>query len=500
MPQAKAPPPVNLRLESRQSQNIRQLQRLIMSKQMQQALHLLQVPILELTEIVEEELEQNPLLENNTDNPEKEADPSSIELDTSEKQEEKESSSEKELSFDEEDFTILNRLDEDFRDYFSDLPPIKRSSDEEKQLSFLQSSISSPLHLFDHLMKQASEEFDTPEELRQAEAIIGNVDRNGFLSTPLEEIAALGNFNIDQLEKNLLRMQTFSPAGILARTLQESLLIQLREKNETEALPFLILLNCFSDLLHNRIPLIAKQLGYEPHAVQEAIYQKIAALDLHPGLQFDNEVAQTITPDAAIKHEGEKLEIVINKETLPELRFNRSYLKMLNDPETSTETKDFIKQKIASAKWLFRNIDQRNSTLEKILHSLVTRQADFFLHPNGQLTPLIMKTLAEELQMNESTIARTVASKYVDTPRGTFSLRFFFSSGYTTEDAEEISSRTVKEALFEILEKENKSHPLSDQALSEELKKKGIPCARRTVAKYRKELSLGNTQQRRKYL
>ena len=197
--------------------------------------------------------------------------------------------------------------------------------------------------------------------------------------------------------------------------------------------------------------------------------------------------------------EEDKLTIIINDDRLPTIRLNSRYLRMLDDKNLPKETRDFIRNKLASAKWLLKNIDQRNDTIYRLVESLTKYQNDFFLTPNGKLVPLTMKVLAEELGLHESTIARAVANKYVDTPRGILPLRYFFSNAYTTAEGEDISSKTVRDVLKKIIEKENKKRPLSDEALSKVLEKKGIPCARRTVAKYRSEMYIGNTKQRREF-
>ncbi len=491
----------SLKLLQKQSPSQKQQQRLMMSPQMQQAIHLLQLPFLELALLLQTEFEQNPVIEciteeERSDDPELE----SLELATHEETEEKEANQEKELSFDDRDFEVLKQLDEEFRNALDQEPIFrKRSPDEEKMKAFLENSITSQDSLFEHLMKESRETFRDPEELKIAEIIIGHMDENGFLQGSLEAIRSLYGFDEEKLKEILRVVQTFEPFGIGAKDLKESLLIQLRCQNKNNTLPYQIVSEHYEDLLHNRLPMIRKQLGCTLQEVEEAISRHIAKLDLHPGMSYDKQPVSYIIPDARIKLEADQLEIEINEDFIPPLRLNRRYMRMLEDETLSKETKDFIKQKIVSAKWLLKNIHQRNETLFKILQAVVKRQKDFFLKPEGQLVPMAMNALLDELDMHESTITRTVANKYVDTPRGLLPLKSFFTHAYEAEDGEEISSKTVREAVKAIIDQEDKAKPYSDEKISQLLKEQGILCARRTIAKYRIELNLGNAQQRRKW-
>jgi len=483
---------MSMNFNQKQSQNLKQLQRLIMSPQMQQAIQLMQMPVMELSTVVEAELEQNPVLEYDEEEPQEEV---------KESEADRESQAEKELSFNEDDFEIMKRLDEDFRDHFSESENYytKRSSEEEKLKSFMEQSIQSQETLFEHLMSQVKETFETDDERAMAEAIIGSFNESGFLQSSLEEIALLNNFSESSLEEILEQIQTFDPFGVGARDLRECLLIQLRCLRETKSLAYKIVDKHFTDLLHNRIPNIKKSLKCSVEEVQEAIHKKISHLDLHPGTMYSHKLTQHITPDVTVTQEDEKVNITINDERLPTIRLNSRYLRMLDDESLPKETKEFIRNKLMSAKWLLKNIDQRNDTIYRVVESITNYQNDFFQKPNGKLVPLTMKVIAEELGLHESTIARAVANKYVDTPRGILPLRYFFSNSYTTSEGKDISSKTVRDVLKKIIDEENKKHPFSDDAISKILEKKGIPCARRTVAKYRTEMQIGNTKQRREF-
>ncbi len=252
--------------------------------------------------------------------------------------------------------------------------------------------------------------------------------------------------------------------------------------------------------MHNHLPAIQKSLDCSFQQLHRAIDDDVARLDLHPGTHFSIQPVQAIVPDVTIRQENEKLFVDVDRDRVPPLRLNHKYLSMLQDPEVSLETKQFIKRHLFSARWLMRNLQQRYSTIERIAEVIAQKQYRFFTDPSGQLLPMTMKALAEELNLHESTVARTVANKFINSPRGIYPLRAFFTSKYISDKGNTLSSQTVKEAIFGIIEKENKIHPLSDAKISSLLKENGIPCARRTVAKYRLAYQIGNAQQRKKFL
>lgn len=493
--------PISLNINQKQAPNLKQMQRLIMSPQMQQALNLLQLPIMELSALIENEMEQNPVLESASDQEQEDYEMESIIRETEEAQEESAAPTEKELLFDDHDFEIMKQLDDDFKDHFNESSTFRkqRTADDDKLASYLENSIHSELTLFGHLMQQAQETFSTEEEIKVAESIIGSLDERGFLQSSLEEIAMLNGFKYEEVARILVEIQKFEPCGVGAQTIKESLLIQLMQQGKKDSLAYLIVDAHYQDLIHNRIPLIQRQLKCTSQQISEAIEKDIAKLDLHPGISFSHEVVQQIVPDVTINQENEVLSVTIPDDYLPTFRLNSRYLKMLDDETLTVETKDFIKQKLMSAKWLMRNIHQRNETLEKIANVLIEKQSAFFLNPDGKLAPMTMKMLAEELNVHESTVARAVSNKYLHCPRGVFPLRSFFTNTYINDQGEDISSQTVRDVLLDIIKNENKSKPLSDEAIAAAIKERGIQCARRTVAKYRTALQIGNAHQRKKY-
>lgn len=491
---------MSLNMGPKQGQSLKQTQRLIMSPQMQQAIHLLQMPIMELSTMVDAEMEHNPILEyadetNVDDDRVREA-----EEEVYEENRDADFEVEREVTFDDKDFEIMKRLDEEFRDHFDQNAGFntRRSAQEEKLKAFMESSIKSQITLFEYLMNQARETFETEVELDMAEAIIGNLDERGFLEMELEEMSLLYELDLDQLITVLEEIQAFEPHGVGARNVRESLLIQLNFQGKKGSVAYQIIDQCYDDLLYNRIPLIKKLLGYSADEIHDAVQSEIAKLDLYPGTWFSNEVSQFITPDISIIEDGEGLKVEVEDSILPSLKLNSKYMQMLNDDSLPEETREFIRQKVASGKWFMRNIHQRNETLTRIVDYLLKYQSAFFRSSEGKLQPLTMKTVADSLEVHESTVARAVSNKYLDCPRGLLALRSFFTNSYTTVEGD-ISSQTVKDLLLELLDGENKRKPLSDEKLSVMIKAKGIPCARRTVAKYRGELNIGNASQRRKF-
>lgn len=474
-------------------------QRLIMSAHMQQAIQLLQVPIQELEPFIEEQISQNPLLEIVDEGSNKE-EKLKEELNIAEN-EDKDAANEEEIVINEQDFTLLRQLDDEYGDYSTENSGIqpKRSLEDDKSKAYFENSICASESLYALLIHQAHEYFNDLQDLQAAEIIIGYLDENGFLTTPLQEIALLHELNETRLQTVLQQIQQFEPYGIGASSIHDSLLIQLRCRKKEHTLAYKIVDTHYEDLLHNKIPVIQKKLKCSLEDIHAAIEKDISTLNIHPGVDLSSQKTQAIIPDVTLRIDKDQLVVDVNKEFVPRLRMNRKYLKMLDDPDVSVETKNFIRRHVFSAKWLARNLHQRYTTIERIADSLAKRQKDFFLEPQGKLIPLTMKAVAEELEVHESTIARTVSNKYIDTPRGLMPLRALFTTEMISDEGESLSSKTIQEALLDIINAEDKEHPLSDDKISSMLKSKGIVCARRTVAKYRSLLNIANTQQRRKY-
>jgi len=492
----------HLSLQQKNTQNLKQTQQLMMTPHMQQAIKLLQKPVLELSALIELELERNPLLEYEENVDDQDDDIERIEELNIDKAKECEQESDEEINFDDNDFEILKRLDEDFRDYFDETEShhYQKTQENEKLQRFLESTIIDKASLYDYLMQQAHEVFSEKGTLDAAEMIIGELDENGFLSTEINEIAALNSIDPALLESVLKAIQTFDPPGVGARSLRESLLIQLKLQKLENTLAYELIEKNYEDLLHNRVRAMTANLHCDPAEIKHAIATHIRKFDLHPGQLYNNSPNQSITPDLSIRSdENNELIVEVHDETVPTLRINPHYLKMLNNPELPSETKQFIQQKLLSAKWLLKNLYQRNDTIRRIADCIAREQKNYFTHPDGKLRPMTMKKIAEELDLHESTIARAVANKYISCDRGTVAMRALFTNAYETAQGKAISSETVRDVLKKLIDNEDKQRPLSDQALSKLLQTKGISCARRTVAKYRVEMQIGNALQRRDY-
>lgn len=488
---------MSLNMNHKQAQSLKQSQRLIMSPQMQQAIHLLQLPVMELAAAVAVEMENNPVLEY----PENyETVRSDLEMEV-ERGDNESSVQDHEVQFDDQTFEVMKHLNEEYRDHFSQSEGYRGPStaEDEKYQAFLESSIRQESSLFEHLYNQACEVMDNPEDLAKAEVILGNLDERGFLEMSLDEIALFHQVEREGLEDILTVIQTFDPYGVGAANLRESLLIQLRCQGKKPTLAYAIVEEHYEDLLNNRIPVIQKSLGCTAQEITDAVDKHISKLDLNPGVWHLSHQVQVITPDVAIVEENGALSVRLDQDKVPRFRISPRYLRMLEDESLPLETKEYIRNKILSGKWLLKNIDQRNSTIYRIAEYLIQTQEEYLKYPQGQLKPLTMKAVAEHLELHESTVARAVNSKYVDCSRGILPLRSFFTNGYADEKGSAISSNTVKDLVRDIIADENKAKPLSDDAISKMIKDKGIKCARRTVAKYRKELNLGNASQRRQY-
>lgn len=428
-------------------------QTLIPSLAMQQAFFVLQLPQLELAQWIHLQMEQNPLLEYKEDKG-----TMTITLE------------EQELDFSKPDFGILDFLDESFTE--SAFPDDQAIAQEEP--------LASPMSLLEHLIKQAREVFSSPLELLKAEEIIGNLDHRGFL----------GDTSVD--EEVLKVIQTFDPPGIAARDLQQSLLIQLAARGRKQSRLYLILSHYFQDLLHNKFPELEKKLRIPHHTLKKSLHKELFSLDFQPGAKFTSHFAPTFIPDIFVYKIGEEWRIEINKTHLPQIAIAET-----GESSIASHEKEYVQLHRAKGKWLLHIIRRRNTTLKKITQYLLKYQQSFFNGDLNELVPLSMQDAAKELGFNASTIARATSQKYISAPHGTFSLRNFFSHAFNTSQGKNISHHTVKNLLLDLIDKENKSAPLSDGRIVSLLSSKGILCARRTITKYRKALRIPSSQQRR---
>jgi len=461
-----------------------------LSPQQIQMIKLLEIPALQLEQRIKNELEENPVLEEGERNEE---------LDSSiEEQEEQGESDQDEFSF--EDYIG----DDDIPSY--KLHASNASKDDKKEdIPF---SVSVSFH--DHLENQIGLKSLSERQYMLALYIIGNIDDDGYLRRKLESIANDLSFtqNVkvseEELETVLKIIQQLDPPGVGARTLRECLLLQIKQKNlEQPSLKLAkkILEQYFNEFTKKHYEKIITRLKISEEELEEAI-NEILRLNPKPGSSFsnsENRAVQTIIPDFVLENNDGKLELSLNSRNIPDLHINKDYTQMLEQYQKSKgqKTKDqkeaisFVKQKLDSAKWFIDAIRQRQNTLLLTMNAIIDYQYEFFqTGDESKLKPMILKDIADKTNLDISTISRVVNSKYIQTPFGIYSLKYFFSEGMQKEDGEEVSTRQIKSILKEYIDNEDKKKPLTDERLSKLLKEQGYRIARRTVAKYREQMNI----------
>ena len=449
---------------------------LFASQNMQQALFILQLPILELSIWLEMNITQNPLLEPVEDYP------GGIEI-------ENETFNEAlELDFEKNGFEVLESLDKNFTD---GLFPENIQPGIENIPAYEES-------LFSHLSRQAAQIFLDPEERLLAELLLQNIDSNGFLQMDEEALKTIPSSKI-HIESIIKKIQTFDPPGIAARDLKECLLLQLARKNLQDSLSYQIIEDHFIDFLEHRFFQIQKSLGCSEEEFTHAVYHQIKSLDRSPGTCFIHSSSPTILPDVFVHKSKGSWQVTINTKPLPKFTITEKYSSLLHNPEVSREEKSQFKKYLFSGKWLEQMIAQRTESLQKITKHLVKMQLPFFEN-EASIEPLSLHEVAQEISLHESTVARAIKDKYLSCPYGVFPIRKFFSNSLSTSSGEKVSTQSAKEMLRKMLENEDKIAPLSDKALAERLRQQGIICARRTVTKYRKQLRKPKASQRRYFV
>src|SRR6266480_4621430 len=461
----------------------------VLSPQLQQSLLILQTPLLELRNLVQQEMETNPVLEELPDQP------------GADERSEAESSADD--NFDNE-FQKLARLDEEWRDYMAQSASYsadgsRGSKEAQDKRQFLFDSIPVQETLQQNLVGQLNQSVLSASDRKAAELIIGNIDDNGFLQSAPEEMALNSGIPEQDFEKMLVLIQGFHPPGVGARDLRECLLIQLRREGKENCLEYKIVSEHMEDLGRRRCPEIARRMGISVEEVQKAA-DNIARLNPRPGQIFAAAPQNYVLPDVVVEKVDGDYQIILNNEQIPHLRISNLYKDIIASGNTqSGEVKDYIRDKIRSGKFLIRSIHQRQQTIFNIAQQIVSRQRDFLDHGPSHLKPMIMREVADAVGVHETTVSRAVSGKYMATPQGVFEMKYFFTSGYQTATGESLSNISVKEAILELVKHESGSAPLSDHEIVEILTERGIPIARRTVAKYRSELNILPSHMRRKY-
>src|SRR5947199_6260156 len=374
-----------------------------------------------------------------------------------------------------------------------------RSQDSKDRRQFFFDSIATQETLQQNLIGQLNQTALNAADRKAAELIIGNIDDNGFLQSTPEEMALNSGIPKEDFEKMLPLIQTFYPAGVGAHDLRECLLIQLRRAGKECSLEYKIVSEHMDDLGRRRFPEIARRMGISVEEVQKAA-DNIARLNPRPGQVFAAAPQNYVLPDVMVEKVDGEYQISSNNEQIPHLRISNLYKDIISSGNTQTsEVKDYIRDKIRSGKFLIRSIHQRQQTILNISRQIVSRQRDFLDHGPSHLKPMTMGIVADSVGLHETTVSRAVSGKYMATPQGVFEMKYFFTSGYQTATGDSLSNISVKGAILDLVKHESGSAPLSDHEIVEILGERGIPIARRTVAKYRDELNILPSHMRRKY-
>lgn len=453
---------------------------------MQQAIHLLQIPLFELNLLAQQEMNTNPLLEEDIERPDEKEDY----LKTPEELDE-------ERGFKEE-FDRLAELDDEWKEYFKQTYTVnKHSEEDEEKRRFLENSITREETLQEHLQNQLMLNGMSADDKNIGETIIGSLDENGWLQNSVEEVAVETKTTPDQVAKILSLIQTFHPVGVGARNLKECLLIQVERLGVSTLLIKELIENHLDAIAHKQFLQIAKTLNTAVEEVQHAA-ALISTLDPKPGRMFDENRTQYVIPDVIVKKTGEKYVVILNDDNVPHLRISRLYRNLMNEKDMAAETTDYVKDRVKSGMWFIKNIQQRQQTVFNIATDIVNTQKEFLDNGINFLKPLAMKEVADRIGIHESTVSRAIANKYMETPQGVFQMKYFFTRGIETQSGEDVSSSNVKNRIEELIKGENPSHPLSDQKIIQLLGNEGINIARRTIAKYRAELNIPPSNLRKK--
>jgi RNA polymerase sigma-54 factor len=462
------------------------VQKLILTPSLQQAIKLLPMSTLELSELLNQEMVENPMLE---EVPTEELQPVEAQQQDQQKPEEQKPTQEKGDTWDDQDYEYF------FGDYLDDgYRP--RTPTEVKELPPIENTLSTAASLSDHLLWQLSMQTDEPIVREIGEAIIGNLDDDGYLVATVDELASMGPWSIENVERALQLVQSLDPIGVAARDLQECLLLQLRRQNH-DATAEKIVSEHMRLLQNHQVPELARKLGTSIDDLKQHI-ELIRHLDPKPGSRYNPSQSQYVIPDVYVVKVEDQYVAVLNEEGLPQLRISPVYRRLLDKgAENSDETRAYVKDKFRSALWLIKSVEQRQKTIHKVATSIINFQKDFLDHGIEYLRPLVLRDVANDIGMHESTVSRVVTNKYMHTPQGVFEMKYFFHSGIASSYGEAVSSVTIKQRIRKIIEQEDPRKPLSDSKIVTILQREGLELARRTIAKYREELKIPTSNQRK---
>jgi len=475
-------------------------QKLIMTPQLQQAIKLLQLSRLELVQSVSQELIENPVLDEiSSDSAEEAADDeeeiSALEAppvptaNLAQMQGTEEIKSDIELGSQWDEY--LNELG-DGRDYGA-------AEADNKELPSYDQTLTRLPSLSDHLLWQLHLTTSESNLVKGGEWIVGNLDDDGYLRATIEELAQQSGLPLQDMERSLQLIQNFDPMGVGARDLQECLLIQVRQLELQDKLVEKIILGHLSDLEKRKYQNIAKVLNVTTQEIMEASQIIINELEPKPGRPFQQTDTNYMVPDVYVIKVEERYVVQLNDEGLPRVRINPYYRKLLNRKDGIDKvTKEYVEERLRSAQWLIKGMEQRNKTIYRVAESIVKFQRDFFDQGITHLKPMVLKDVAEDIGMHESTISRVTTNKFMHSPQGIFAMKYFFTTGFAVGSGPKVSSLTVKDVIEKMIKEEDPATPFKDQQLVDALKTHGIDIARRTVAKYREELRIPPTSVRKR--
>jgi RNA polymerase sigma-54 factor len=479
--------------------NVGLQQRLVMTPKLQQALKLLQMPTLELQQVLKQEVLQNPLLEEVDD-----ADMDSDEEERTEPEEPAEAKSEEQEAkpegAEEEESEEAKKERLEFDDYFeSSFGSGDGFANEEDREDFVERVPVAKQSFSEYLMSQLRLVTKDGKVLEIGEYIVGSLDDSGYLTAGLREVADTCRSTEEEVEKVLKIIQTFDPIGVGARDLKECLLIQLEAKGMRDSLAARIIRDHFEEFKQKKYLDLSKALKVPLKEIQEQAHV-IGNLNPKPGLDIIADEPKYVIPDLVVDRVADRYIVSLNDRNVPRLRISQSYRDELQqNVELDSEAKDFIQSRLKNAKWLIQTIEQRRRTMIKVMEAIVEEQREFFEKGAAALRPLTLQQVASKINMHESTVSRVTTNKYVQTPRGVYELKYFFSSSLSTEDGDEVSAKSAKMKIKGIIAKEDTRRPLSDQKIADILKKDGLIIARRTVAKYREQLGILPARHRKQY-
>ncbi len=467
---------------------LRLQQRLVMTPALQMAIRLLQLNKLELEDVLQEEMVENPMLEEREDR--EEGIDATVEPAAEAAPEAEEAAPEEVDSFDE-----IN-IEAYFQDYY-DAQPGTPSMREHRDELLLENTLADRPTMEEQLGWQLEMSHTTELEMKIGQAILGNLDGEGYLTASIEELQAMGDWSQEAVEAALARVQQLDPPGVAARDLRECLLLQLEHLEATDTLAYRIVDEHLDLLKARRHTDIARACGVRPAEVEAAV-EVIQSLNPKPGVVFTTEPSRYIVPDVTVVKDGDVYRVVLNEDGLPKLRISRLYRQMLRSRgKLPKDAAEYLQGKLKSALWLIKSYGQRQRTIQKVAESIVKHQRPFFEDGLVELRPLVLRDVADDIEMHESTVSRVVNGKFMHTPQGIFEMKFFFHSALGHASGAEVSSVSVKEKIRKLIAAEDANKPLSDARVAVALTDEGLQIARRTVAKYREEIGIPASKVRR---